>query len=86
MFEIPKLKDPSVFQKVSETLNQKIEIEPNMNVEKELEVLQNTITEIKREFLPKDTTKKKSWMTREILELMKQRRVNKNNPIEYKRI
>lgn len=50
-----------------------------------LKKLQLEVKEVKKELLKPDVTKKKSWMTTEILNLMEERTKNKGNPSEYGR-
>uniref|UniRef100_A0A8D8VTC7 Craniofacial development protein 2 n=1 Tax=Cacopsylla melanoneura TaxID=428564 RepID=A0A8D8VTC7_9HEMI len=85
-WDMRKLKDPIIKKKVGESLNQRIKIKPHLEVEKEMKLLQETVIEIKKEHLARDTRKKKSWMTDEILALMDKRRQNKAIRDEYQRI
>ena len=58
-----------------------------LEIEREWECLKNGIKEAERKVLPKKSKKKdKEWMTNEILDLMEERRNNKQNTPEYKRI
>lgn len=80
------LKYQAVKEMARNILNTNIHPELDNSVNAELSKLQQTVEKIKREVLKPDLTKKKSWMTSEILNLMEERRINKGNPTEYKRL
>ena len=57
------------------------------DVEQQWEKLKTSINDAAKEIIPDRTTKaKKKWMTEEILNLMEDRRINKNNQDEYERL
>ena len=57
------------------------------DVEQQWEKLKTSINDAAKEIIPERTTKaKKKWMTEEILNLMEDRRINKNNQDEYERL
>uniref|UniRef100_A0A8D8T8A4 Craniofacial development protein 2 n=1 Tax=Cacopsylla melanoneura TaxID=428564 RepID=A0A8D8T8A4_9HEMI len=86
-YDLKKLKDPIIHRTVKNTLNEQMEKCRNAeSIEEELTIVQEISKEIKEQHLKKDTEKRKSWMTNEILELMKHRKRNINNTQEYKRI
>ncbi|CAG9839363.1 unnamed protein product [Diabrotica balteata] len=77
-YDFIKLKDPNVRLKVSGNLNTRVLTCKNAKtIEESLTIIQETVREIKEQHLKKDTEKRKSWMTDEILELMDQRKKTK---------
>uniref|UniRef100_A0A8D8XEP5 Craniofacial development protein 2 n=1 Tax=Cacopsylla melanoneura TaxID=428564 RepID=A0A8D8XEP5_9HEMI len=87
MYDLRKLKDPYSKQTAKQILNETLRnIEEKNTVKEKLEIVKRTCKEIKEKCLKKDVRKKKTWMTEDILELMEQRRQNKGNTNEYKRI
>uniref|UniRef100_A0A8D8YBA7 Craniofacial development protein 2 n=3 Tax=Cacopsylla melanoneura TaxID=428564 RepID=A0A8D8YBA7_9HEMI len=85
--ELRKLKNVTVRQIVKTALKDKMEVNAQINnIDESLDKFQNAVQQVKEEFLKPDIRRKKSWMTNEILELMEQRRQNKGNTNEYKRI
>lgn len=88
-YDLRRLKDPNIKQKVKIELNEKINTEQNSNnldIEMEMDELRKHVQEVKEKFLKPDKTKRKSWMMDEILDLMEERRLNKGKACEYKRI
>lgn len=86
-YDLRKLKDSIIQEKVRTDINEKVGKCRNAeSLEESLTIIQKTMKEIKEQYLKKDTEKRKSWMTDKIIELMDQRRRNKGNPEEYKRI
>ena len=62
-------------------------LEETEDVEQQWEKLKTSINDATKEIIPERTTKaKKKLMTEEILNLMEDRRINKNNPDEYERL
>lgn len=88
-YDLRRLKDPNIKQEVKIELNEKINTEQNSNnldIEMEMDELRKHVQEVKEKYLKPDKTKRKSWMTDEILDLMEERRLNKGKACEYKRI
>lgn len=88
-YDLRRLKDPNIKQEVKIELNEKINTEQNSNnldIEMEMDELRKHVQEVKEKYLKPDKTKRKSWMTDEILDLMEERRLNKEKACEYKRI
>uniref|UniRef100_A0A8D8QVD8 Craniofacial development protein 2 n=1 Tax=Cacopsylla melanoneura TaxID=428564 RepID=A0A8D8QVD8_9HEMI len=85
-WDMRKLKDPTVRDQVKKILNKDVNERSELNIETEIGNFKQVVEEAKEKHLQTDRRKKKSWMTDEILELMDQRRRNKNNNTEYKRI
>uniref|UniRef100_A0A8D8SJV6 Craniofacial development protein 2 n=1 Tax=Cacopsylla melanoneura TaxID=428564 RepID=A0A8D8SJV6_9HEMI len=85
-YDLRKLKDPVIEKEVCSKLNSLINTEETEDIGKNMKNLKKTIQNIKDELLKPDKTKKKPWMTTEILDLMEERRVNKGNHQEYKRL
>uniref|UniRef100_A0A8D9AT98 Craniofacial development protein 2 n=1 Tax=Cacopsylla melanoneura TaxID=428564 RepID=A0A8D9AT98_9HEMI len=83
------MKEPKIREEVSHILNEKMEnVEENAPIEEQLEFINEMIQNIKDEYLKEDVSreKKKTWMTDNILNLMEERRMNKGNTIEYRRL
>lgn len=86
-YDIHKLKDSSLKEKVRVHLNSDLKSLPDtLCTEEKIEKLTSIVKSIKEEHLKSDITKKKTWMTEEILEMMDRRRKMKNNPDEYRSI
>ncbi|KAI5724057.1 hypothetical protein M8J76_014882 [Diaphorina citri] len=85
-FDLAKLKYQETKAKVLVALNNKYESKPRKDADADMETLQKTIEDIKKEFLKPDERKNKPWMTDEILKLMEERRLAQNNKVEYIRI
>lgn len=88
-YDLRRLKNPNIKQEVKIELNEKINTEQNSNnldIEMEMNELRKHVQEVKEKYLKPDKTKRKSWMTDEILDLMEERRLNKGKACEYKRI
>uniref|UniRef100_A0A8D8S118 Craniofacial development protein 2 n=1 Tax=Cacopsylla melanoneura TaxID=428564 RepID=A0A8D8S118_9HEMI len=90
-YDLRRLKDPNIKQEVKLELNRKININTEQNcnnpdIEKEMDELRKHVLEVKEKHLKPDKTKRKSWMTNEILDLMEERRIHKGRVNEYKRI
>ncbi|KAL1447016.1 hypothetical protein WDU94_015647 [Cyamophila willieti] len=86
-YDLRKLKDPMIKEKVVKVFNGKLRQCTNTEcMDEKLTILQQIAKETKEQYLTKDVEKRKSWMTNKILELMEQRKRNKQNPPEYKRI
>lgn len=86
-YNVRKLKESSVRRKAEVQLNNELtSLADDLCTEKKIENLTTTVLSIKEEHLKADATKKKSWMTEEILEMMDSRRKVKNNPDEYRNI
>lgn len=85
-YDLRKLKEPLIQEAVKNTLNEKLKNGKMESVKEGLDTIRKTAKEIKEQYLKKDHIKRKSWMTDEILELMEQRKRNKDNSFEYKRI
>ncbi|XP_039291111.1 craniofacial development protein 2-like [Nilaparvata lugens] len=86
-YDLRKLKDPAIQQVVKNALNENLRSDINVvSIEGGLATMQEEVKIIKDQYLEKDSGKRKSWMTDEILELMEQRKWHKDNLIEYRRI
>lgn len=88
-YDLRRLKDPNIKQEVKIELNEKINTEQNSNnldIEMEMDELRKHVQEVKEKYLKPNKTKRKLWMTDEILDLMEERRLNKGKACEYKRI
>uniref|UniRef100_A0A8D8Y176 Craniofacial development protein 2 n=3 Tax=Cacopsylla melanoneura TaxID=428564 RepID=A0A8D8Y176_9HEMI len=84
-YDLRRLKDENIREKVKAALKEKISNNPNTNnIETELANFQQAVQHVKEEHLKPDRRKRKQWMTDEILELMEHRRREKGNPIGYK--
>jgi len=55
-----------------------------VSVDEKWKQIQTGLETIAKKHLTRKTTKKKSWITSEILDLMEERRKSKNNKDEYK--
>lgn len=92
-YDLRRLKDPNIKQEVKMELNEKIntgnnieQSSNNRDIEKKMNKIRKHVQEMKEKYLKPDKTKRKSWMTDEILDLMEERRINKGKICEYKRI
>lgn len=85
-FELRKLKDPTIREKVHHDINNITNENSELDVEQEIENFKNVVKKAKENHLKPDQRKKKSWMTEEILNLMEQRRKQKQHPDKYKKI
>lgn len=85
-YDLQKLKIPTIREAAATMLNENIQPDEENSVDIELTKMQRAVETVKEEMLKPDRTKKKSWMTTEILNLMEERRLNKGNPSEYNRI
>lgn len=85
-FELRKLKDPTIREKVHHDINNITSENSELDVEQEIENFKNVVKKAKENHLKPDQRKKKSWMTEEILNLMEQRRKQKQHPDKYKKI
>ncbi|CAG9770657.1 unnamed protein product [Ceutorhynchus assimilis] len=81
-----RLKTPAIEEAAAIMHNDNIQLNENMNADMELNKLKQAVEAVKKEILKPDKIKRKSWITTEILNLMEERRQNKGNPTEYKRI
>ncbi|XP_022196330.1 uncharacterized protein LOC111053719 [Nilaparvata lugens] len=85
-YDLQKLNVPLVKEAASRMLHAQIQQNDCDNVETELKKIQKAVESVKKALLKPERIKKKSWMTTEILDLMEERRLNKGNATEYKRI
>lgn len=85
---IRKLKNNTIREQVNKDINDRCrQIEEEIvNSEEQIKSLTETVSNIKDKYLKGDEIEHKSWMTEEILLLMKERRNQKNNPAAYKNI
>ncbi|CAG9764527.1 unnamed protein product [Ceutorhynchus assimilis] len=81
-----KLETPAIEKAAAIMLNDHIQPNENNNVDMELNKLKQAVETVKKEILKPDKIKRKSWMTTEILNLIEERRQNKGNPTENKRV
>lgn len=85
-YDLRRLKEPNIKQEVKIDLNNRISTEDNTNnIQQEIADLKNSVLKLKEKYLKPDKRKRKSWMTEDILNLI-ERRINKGNTVEYKRI
>ncbi|CAG9769111.1 unnamed protein product [Ceutorhynchus assimilis] len=85
-YDLQRLKTPAIEEAVAILLNNNIQPNENNNVDMELNKLKQGVETLKKEILNPDKIKRKYWITTEILNLMEEKRQNKGNPTEYKRI
>ncbi|KAL1446308.1 hypothetical protein WDU94_012325 [Cyamophila willieti] len=83
-----QLKDKQIRERVKVELNSTLkQIDKTKSpVEEQLKCIKETIENIKKTTMKEGRTKKKTWMTEEILDLMEQRRLSKGNSKDYKEL
>uniref|UniRef100_A0A8D8R7S7 Craniofacial development protein 2 n=3 Tax=Cacopsylla melanoneura TaxID=428564 RepID=A0A8D8R7S7_9HEMI len=86
LYDLRKLQEQVTKEKATRTINTKIQASEEKDIETEMTNLGQAVESVKKELLKPDGRKKKSWMTEEILNLMEERRINKGNESEYRRI
>uniref|UniRef100_A0A8D8SXR8 Craniofacial development protein 2 n=1 Tax=Cacopsylla melanoneura TaxID=428564 RepID=A0A8D8SXR8_9HEMI len=79
-YDYRKLKNQDIKKRATEMLKKELEhIKNSPETDVKIDMINTAIKKVKTEILVRDPTKKKSWMTTEILELMEERRIKKQH-------
>lgn len=86
-YDIRKLKNERVKEQCKKIMNETCRnIEVDSSVEEKIKTLNTTVENIKIKVLKLDHMKHKPWMTDDIMDLVEERRKQKNNTESYKKI
>uniref|UniRef100_A0A8D8SH15 Craniofacial development protein 2 n=1 Tax=Cacopsylla melanoneura TaxID=428564 RepID=A0A8D8SH15_9HEMI len=85
--DMRRLRDPSIMGDVFQDVNKEIQKnKEEVDIEQKVNHIKESVQKVKEKYLKPDKRKKKSWMTEEILGMMEERRISKNDPQKYKNI